>query len=111
MSSTSKKITLKSFDGEIFKVDEAVALQSQTIKNMIEDYRADNKIPSLPSPAANFLNIKELLDLTCKTMADKGERQRSRFGGNSTSRTITPLKKKKKSLGYLVGALKIRDAG
>ncbi|KAE8730372.1 SKP1-like protein 1B [Hibiscus syriacus] len=118
MSSTSKKIILKSFDGEIFEVVEAVALPSQTIKNMIEDNCADEEIP-VPTVsgktlskvleyckrhadvatndennsnelkvwdadfvnvdqgtifdltmAANFLNIKELLDLMCKTVAD-----------------------------------------
>ncbi|RYR14017.1 hypothetical protein Ahy_B04g070697 isoform B [Arachis hypogaea] len=125
-----RKITLKSSDGEAFEVDEAVALESQTIKHMIEDNCADSGIP-LPNVtskilakvieyckkhveaanaeerpneedlktwdadfvkvdqatlfdlilAANYLNIKSVLDLTCQTVADmiKGEDSR----GNS----------------------------
>ncbi|CAO2148796.1 unnamed protein product [Urochloa humidicola] len=132
-----KMITLKSSDGEEFEVEEAVAMESQTIRHMIEDDCADNGIP-LPNVnskilskvieycnkhvhaaaaaaaaskagsddagaaaanstaasgedlknwdadfvkvdqatlfdlilAANYLNIKGLLDLTCQTVAD-----------------------------------------
>ncbi|XP_059623326.1 SKP1-like protein 1A [Cornus florida] len=117
--STSKPIVLRSSDGETFEVEEAVALESQTLKHMIEDDCADSIIP-LPNVtgnilskiieyckkhvetpkskdntsndaiknfdtnfvevdqamlfnlilAANYLNIKSLLDLICQKVAD-----------------------------------------
>lgn len=43
--STFKIITLKSCDDKIFKVDEAVAVQSQMIAHMVEDDCVDGEIP------------------------------------------------------------------
>lgn len=51
---SSKMIVLKSSDGETFEVDEAVALESQTIKHMIEDDCADTSIP-LPNVTSKIL--------------------------------------------------------
>ncbi|KAI4308053.1 hypothetical protein L6164_031171 [Bauhinia variegata] len=45
MSSEKKMITLKSADGEIFAVEEAVAAQSETMLLLIQDNSADSIIP------------------------------------------------------------------
>lgn len=52
--SSSKMIVLKSSDGETFEVEEVVALESQTIKHMIEDNCADTSIP-LPNVTSKIL--------------------------------------------------------
>ncbi|KQJ88553.1 SKP1-like protein 1 [Brachypodium distachyon] len=50
-----KMITLKSSDGEEFEVEETVAMESQTIRHMIEDDCADNGIP-LPNVNSKILS-------------------------------------------------------
>ncbi|KAM1760105.1 hypothetical protein ACFX12_003014 [Malus domestica] len=47
-------ITLKSSNDEMFKVEEAVAMESQTIKHMVEDECAGNAIP-LPNVTSAIL--------------------------------------------------------
>lgn len=47
-------IMLKSSDGETFEVEETVALESQTIKHMIEDDCANTSIP-LPNVTSKIL--------------------------------------------------------
>ncbi|CAJ2655395.1 SKP1-like protein 1A [Trifolium pratense] len=52
-SSSEKKVTLKSNDGQTFEVEHAIVLESQTIKHMIEDC-ADDEIP-IPNVTGTIL--------------------------------------------------------
>lgn len=45
MTDASEKVTLRSSDGQDFKVDEDVAFQSVTVKNMIEDTGTEFAVP------------------------------------------------------------------
>ncbi|CAN0877217.1 SKP1-like protein 4, partial [Linum grandiflorum] len=42
---TTKMVTIKASDGEIFELEQSVAEQSETIKNLIEDIGTDDVIP------------------------------------------------------------------
>ncbi|KAH9605311.1 hypothetical protein KSS87_013602 [Heliosperma pusillum] len=80
---TTKKILLKSSDGEDFEVDEIVALESQTIKHMIEDDCADNAIP-LPNVAGTILS--KVIEY-CKKHVEFAEK--NKVSGETTSATTT----------------------
>jgi S-phase kinase-associated protein 1 len=51
-----KMVTLRSSDGKEFELSEAGAMESQTIKHMIEDGWADNVIP-LPNVSSKILSM------------------------------------------------------
>ncbi|KAH9703231.1 SKP1-like protein [Citrus sinensis] len=55
-NNSKKMIILKSSDGETFEVEETVALQSQTIRHMVEDDCADSVIP-LPNVTGTILSM------------------------------------------------------
>nr|GEV09613.1 SKP1-like protein 1B [Tanacetum cinerariifolium] len=86
MASSTKVIVLKSSDGETFKLDEMVI---EYCKKHVEAPKTEDKVveEDLKSfdtnfvkvdqgtlfdliMAANYLNIKSLLDLTCQAVAD-----------------------------------------
>ncbi|OAY65218.1 SKP1-like protein 1B, partial [Ananas comosus] len=75
-TTTKKMITLKSSDGEEFEVEEAVAMESQTIRHMIEDDCAENGIP-LPNVTSKILSkvieyCKKHVDAAAKPSDEAG---------------------------------------
>ncbi|XP_074280472.1 SKP1-like protein 1B [Silene latifolia] len=84
-TTTSKKIMLKSSDGEDFEVDEVVALESQTIKHMIEDDCADNAIP-LPNVTAKILS--KVIEY-CKKHVDNAKNADTTTAAATTTTTTT----------------------
>lgn len=54
-SGSKKKITLKSADRELFQVDEEVAIQSKTIKQILEEISGVYEIP-LPNVTGKILS-------------------------------------------------------
>ncbi|KAG6422694.1 hypothetical protein SASPL_113072 [Salvia splendens] len=74
---SGKKIILRSSDGEVFEVDEAVAVKSQTIKHMIEDDCVDNVIP-IPNVTGKILSkvieyCKKHVDAAASSDSTKAE--------------------------------------
>ncbi|CAH2063459.1 unnamed protein product [Thlaspi arvense] len=65
---STKKIVLKCSDGETFEVDEAVALQSQTIAHLVEDDCAGDEIPLANVTGEVLSKVMEY----CKKHADGG---------------------------------------
>ncbi|KAL9244848.1 hypothetical protein vseg_018569 [Gypsophila vaccaria] len=82
---TSKKILLKSSDGEDFEVDEVVALESQTIKHMIEDDCADSAIP-LPNVTGKILS--KVIEY-CKKHVEASEKNKKSSSDSTTTTTTT----------------------
>ncbi|PKA48058.1 SKP1-like protein 4 [Apostasia shenzhenica] len=75
MASVEMKIKLRSSDGMKFKVDEAVAKESKTILQLIEDGMADKAIP-LPKISGKILRIvlkycKKHVEYSSKSAVDR----------------------------------------
>ncbi|CAA6666716.1 unnamed protein product [Spirodela intermedia] len=66
----SKTLMLRSSDGGAFVVDEAVAMESVTIRNMIEDDCTENGIRSPMSPGCELSEHQESARPDCQTVAD-----------------------------------------
>ncbi|KAM3254947.1 hypothetical protein ACQJBY_048400 [Aegilops geniculata] len=94
-----KMIMLKSADGEEFEVEEAVAMESQTIRHMIEDDCADKGIPI---PNINSKILSKVIEYCNKHAMAKTVDVSSGSTGVAASDTMAPA--------ALAGDLKIWDA-
>mgnify|MGYP000965570992 CR=1 FL=1 len=77
-------MTLKSSDGESFEVDESVAMESQTIKHIIEDGCANNEIP-LPNVTSGILSRVIEYCKKHKEAAGESEPSVTPYTSNSTT--------------------------
>ncbi|KAL6317045.1 hypothetical protein AAG906_026839 [Vitis piasezkii] len=59
----TKKVTLRSSDGELFIIDRAVALQSRTIEYVLEDTNPVDAFIPVPAVDVRTLSKKHLIDL------------------------------------------------
>lgn len=85
MADTQKKVILKSSDNQEFSIDEIVALESQTIKHMIEDDCADNAIP-LPNVTGTILaKVIEYCKKHVDAAASKSSAEDNRSTTNSAA--------------------------
>lgn len=77
-SDEGKKVTLKSSDGEEFLVEETVAMESQTIRHMIEDGCADSGIPL---PNVNSKILSKVIEY-CKKHVESASKAAAAGGGD-----------------------------
>ena len=84
----TKKVILKSSDGESFEVDESVATESQTIKHIIEDGCANNEIP-LPNVTSGILSRVIEYCKKHKEAAGESEPFVTSYNSNSTTNPLT----------------------
>ncbi|OWM68227.1 SKP1-like protein 1B [Punica granatum] len=74
--SSPRKITLKSSDGETFEVDEAVAVESQTIKHMIEG-EGDGADIAIPLPDVTSKILAKVIEYCKKHVESRSSEDRA----------------------------------
>ncbi|CAN7078298.1 unnamed protein product [Brassica oleracea var. botrytis] len=78
----SKKIILESSEGKSFEVDEAVALECQTVKNMIEDDCTDGGIPLANVNSATLAKVIEYCKKHVEAAAEANAGDKDTYGAN-----------------------------
>ncbi|XP_075107173.1 SKP1-like protein 11 [Nicotiana tabacum] len=74
-SSTTEKsfLTLKSSDGDEFVLEESIAIQSVTIKNMVEDGCSSNVIPLNKVDTETLIKVIEYMKMQSSTSSNEEE--------------------------------------